>query len=102
MAYIHNSKVLISDGSSERGAHVSSNICDLICLRHLIRSRAVKNRFFSPKRHRETDRDRQRDIEREIQRHRDTETQRHRDRDRKRDEEIFKARKRNKVGLEIV
>ena len=31
-------------------AHVRSNLCYLICLRHLLRSRAVMNRIFSPKR----------------------------------------------------
>ena len=37
----------IVDGNLEMSAtaHVSSNICYMICLRHLIRSR-VKNRFF--------------------------------------------------------
>ena len=35
----------------EIGAHVESNPCYLICLRHLIWSRAVSNRiFFSPQR----------------------------------------------------
>ena len=38
------SMVLI-DGNSEIGAHVRSNLCYLICLRHLIRSRAVTNRI---------------------------------------------------------
>ena len=33
--------VLMSDGSSEIGAHVRSNFYYLICVRHLIRSRAV-------------------------------------------------------------
>ena len=38
-------------GNSEIGAHVRTNICYLICQRHLIRSRAVTNRiFFSSKR----------------------------------------------------
>ena len=32
---------LILDGNSEIGAHVRSNLCYLICLRHLIRPRAV-------------------------------------------------------------
>ena len=41
--------VLICDGNSEIGAHVESNLCYLICLRHLIRSKAVTNRiYFSP------------------------------------------------------
>ena len=38
------------DGNSEIGAHVRSNLCYLTCFRHLISSRAVTNRFFSPKR----------------------------------------------------
>ena len=38
--------VLILDGNSEIGAHVGWNICYLIWLRHLIRSRAVRNRIF--------------------------------------------------------
>ena len=43
--------VSILDGNSRIGAHVRSNLCYLICLRYLIRSRAVTNRiFFSPKR----------------------------------------------------
>ena len=42
--------VPILNGSSEIGAHVRSNLCDLICLRHLIKTRAVTNRIFSPKR----------------------------------------------------
>ena len=42
--------VLKLDGKSEIGAHhVRSNLCYLICLRHLIRSRAVTD-LFSPKR----------------------------------------------------
>ena len=41
--------VLTSCGNSEIGAHVKNNICCLIFLMHLIRSRAVTNRiFFSP------------------------------------------------------
>ena len=36
----------ILDGNSEIGAHVRSNLCYLICLRRLIRSRAVTNRLF--------------------------------------------------------
>ena len=39
----HNSMV---DGNSEIGAHVGSNLCHLICLKHLINSRAVIG-FFS-------------------------------------------------------
>ena len=43
--------VRILDGNSGVGAHVRSNICHLICLRDLIKSRAVTNRiFFSPNR----------------------------------------------------
>ena len=38
--------VLIIDGSAEIGAHVRSNIFNLICLRHLIRSRAIINCIF--------------------------------------------------------
>ena len=38
--------VLILDGNSEIGAHVGSNICYLICLRHLIRSRVVSNSIY--------------------------------------------------------
>ena len=38
--------VLISDGYSEIGTHVRSNICYLICLRHLIISRAVTKDIF--------------------------------------------------------
>ena len=42
--------VLILDGNSEIGAH-KANFLHFICIRHLIRSRAVANRnFFSPKR----------------------------------------------------
>ena len=33
------------DGKSEIVAHECGNLCYLICLRHLIRSKAVKNRF---------------------------------------------------------
>ena len=41
--------VLILDGNSEIGAHVSSSL--LTCLRHLMSSRPVtKSDFFSPKR----------------------------------------------------
>ena len=32
----------ISDGKSEKGANVRSNLCYLICSRHLIRSGAVR------------------------------------------------------------
>ena len=35
--------VLNLDGNSEIGAHVRSNVCYLICLRHVIRSKAVTN-----------------------------------------------------------
>ena len=39
--------VPLLDGYLEIGGHVRSNICYLICLRHLIRSRAVtKLNFF--------------------------------------------------------
>ena len=31
------------------GAHVMRKLCYLICLRHLIKSSAITNRFFSPK-----------------------------------------------------
>ena len=41
--------VLTLDGISDIGAHVRRNLCYLICLRLLIRSRVVTNRFFSPK-----------------------------------------------------
>ena len=42
--------VLILDGKLETGAHVWSNICYLICLRHLIRSREHSQiGFFSAK-----------------------------------------------------
>ena len=40
------SRVLILDGNVEIGAHVSSNFCNLICLRHFSRSKAVTNCFF--------------------------------------------------------
>ena len=36
--------VLILDDNS--GVHVRSNICYLICLRHLVRSKRIKNRMF--------------------------------------------------------
>ena len=42
--------VLTSDGYLEMGAQGSSNLCYLICLRHLIRSKAVTNLTFYPKR----------------------------------------------------
>ena len=35
--------VLILDGNSEKGAHVRSNLCNLISLRLLIRSRAARD-----------------------------------------------------------
>ena len=38
---------IILDGNSEVCAHVRSNLCYLICLRQLIRSRAATNRIFS-------------------------------------------------------
>ena len=38
--------VLIEDGNSEIGANVWINLCYLICLRQLIKSRAVTNRIF--------------------------------------------------------
>ena len=42
--------VLIVDGNSELGAHVGNNLWYLICLRHLIISRAVTNQIsFSEK-----------------------------------------------------
>ena len=41
--------VLILDGNSEMGVHVRINICYLICLRHLIRSRATQIGLFPPK-----------------------------------------------------
>ena len=40
--------IFILYGYSEIGAHVGSNLCYLIGLRHLIRTRAVTNQFFSP------------------------------------------------------
>ena len=41
--------VLILDGNSEIGAHVWSNFCYFICVRHSIKSRVVINRigYFS-------------------------------------------------------
>ena len=42
--------VLISHGSPEKGAHIRNNLCHLIRLRHLVRSRAVTDWiFFFPK-----------------------------------------------------
>ena len=41
--------VYILDGNSAIGAHIRSNLCSLIGLRHLIRSRAVTNPTFYPK-----------------------------------------------------
>ena len=38
--------VPLLDGNSEIGEHVRSILCYLNCIRHLIRSRAVKNRVF--------------------------------------------------------
>ena len=38
--------VLILDGNSELGAQVRSNLCYLICLRHLLWSGAVTKRIF--------------------------------------------------------
>ena len=38
--------VRLLDGDSEKGEHVRSNLCYLICLRHLIGLRAVTNRIF--------------------------------------------------------
>ena len=40
-------RYFIIDGKSELGAHVSSYLCYLRCLRHLSRPRAVANRIFS-------------------------------------------------------
>ena len=37
------------DGDSEIGAHIRSKLCSLICLRHLVRSSAVKDRCLFPK-----------------------------------------------------
>ena len=42
--------VLILDGNSLRGAHITRNISYSTCSRHLISSRAVTNRVFYPKR----------------------------------------------------
>ena len=38
--------VILLDCNSEISSHVRSHLCYLICLRHLIRSRAVTNRIF--------------------------------------------------------
>ena len=38
--------VLVLDGKSEKDAHVSSNLCYLICSRHSIRSWAVTNQIY--------------------------------------------------------
>ena len=40
---------VILNGKSEKGEHGRSNICSSICLRHLIRSKAVSNQIFSSK-----------------------------------------------------
>ena len=46
----HGTYVLILDGNSEIGAHVRSNLCHLIWIRHLISSGVVlKGYFFYPK-----------------------------------------------------
>ena len=39
--------VHLSNGNLEKGAYVRSELCYLICLRHLFRSRAVTNLIFS-------------------------------------------------------
>ena len=44
-ALVGDIMVLISDGNSEIDAHVRSNLCYVICLRHLINSRVVTNRI---------------------------------------------------------
>ena len=41
-----NDMVLIFDGNLEIGAQARSNLCQSICLRPSIRSRAVTNRIF--------------------------------------------------------
>ena len=47
---VDKTMIPIKDGNSEINAHVRSNFCDLICLRHLIRSRESQSgRFFSKK-----------------------------------------------------
>ena len=51
LSFKHPTMVLILDGNSVMNAHVRSNLYCLICLRHLIKSRAVTNQFFfNPKR----------------------------------------------------
>ena len=40
--------MLLLDGNSEIGAHLRSDIVNLICSMHLIRSRAVSNLKFIP------------------------------------------------------
>ena len=42
--------VFTLDGDTEIGAHVGSNLCDLICVRHLIGSWAAKSCIVSPER----------------------------------------------------
>ena len=45
---------LTQDGNSEIGAHERSNLCDLICVGHFIRSRSVtdfRKPFFSCAQH---------------------------------------------------
>ena len=42
--------VLILEGNSGIDAHVWSHLCYLICVTHLIRSTAVRNPIFPPKR----------------------------------------------------
>ena len=37
--------IILEGGDSEKGAHVRSNLCDLICLKHLTRLIAVANRI---------------------------------------------------------
>ena len=44
--YIYSHGTYIIDGNKEIGMNIRSNLCYLICLRHLIRSRAVTNRIF--------------------------------------------------------
>ena len=41
--------VLIFDGNLEICAHVRRNLCHFSCLRHLIRPKAIANKFCSPK-----------------------------------------------------
>ena len=40
--------VLILYGNSDIGAHVRSKVCCWICLRHMVRSKAVTNLIFLP------------------------------------------------------